>query len=127
MVGGSTDLVVGVEAESMAAAEAGDGSTVGVMGAEVHGLTASRHLYQRTPSSGSLDSPPGCGNVLKTRTLEPGLQPAKILAFELENTDAHLQCRSLSTIRISQKCEVSVVPTLIIPATCRPTEGLNSL
>ena len=82
MVGGSTDLVVGVEAESMAAAEAGDGSTVGVMGAEVHGLTASRHLYQRTPSSGSLDSPPGCGNVLKTRTLEPGLQPAKILAFD---------------------------------------------
>jgi hypothetical protein len=32
----------------------------------------------------------------------------------------------LSTIRISQKSEVSVVPTLIIPATCRAAEGLNS-
>ena len=104
VVGGSTDSVVGVEDGSMAAA--GDGSTAGAMAAEVHGSTAGKHLYRRPPlqrvarSSARLRKRSGNSNRFSNRQ--------KSWPSTLENPDAHLPCRSLSTIRISQKSEVSI-------------------
>ena len=57
--------------------------------------------------------------------LAPGLQPAKIPAFDLGEPRCSFAVSVAFDYRISQKSEVSVVPTLIIPATCWAAEGLN--
>jgi len=78
-----------------------DGSTVGVMGAVADGSTAGRHLYRRPPLervarfSARLRKRSGNWNRCSNRL--------KSCPSTLENPDAHLPRRSLSTICISQK------------------------
>ena len=99
VVGGSTDSVVGVEDGSMAAA--GHGATVGVMGAVADGSTAARHLYRRPP----LERVPRFSARLRKRSGNSNRfsNRQKSWPSTLENPDAHLPCRSLSTIRTSQR------------------------
>ena len=108
----------------MAAGEAGDGSTVGVMGAVADGSTAGKRLYLRPALervarfSARLRKCSGNSNRVSNRE--------KSSPSTLENPDAHLPCRSLSTIRISQKCELSKCRSdTHNPTTCRVAEGLN--
>jgi hypothetical protein len=77
------------------------------------------------PSSGSLNSSPDFGNVLETRTGSPTSNRQKSCPSTLENPDAHLPLRSLSTNPHFAKSEVSVAPKRIISATCRVAEGLK--
>src|SRR5262245_2862615 len=89
------------------------------------GSTAGRHLYRRPPLErlaqffARLRKRSGNWNRFSKRQ--------KSCPSTLENPDAHLPRRSLSTIRISQKSEVSVAPKRIISATCRVAEGLEGL
>ena len=77
------------------------------------------------PSSGSLGPPPDCGNVLETRTgSSSGKNPD---LRTLENPDAHLPCRSLSTIRISQKSEVSIAGDAHNPRNLLGSRGFQRL
>ena len=106
-------------------AGAGDGSTAGAMAAEVHGSTAGKHLYRRPPlqrvarSSARLRKRSGNSHRFSNRQ--------KFWPSTLENPDAHLPCRSLSTIRISQKSEVSIAGDAHNPRNVLGSRGFQRL
>src|SRR6516164_68890 len=74
------------------------------------------------PSSGSLESPPDCGNILETRTDSP---TGKKLGHRPWRTGCSFAMSIGFDYPHFAKSEASVAPTLIIPATCRVAEGLK--
>ena len=126
-------------------AGAGNGSTVGDMGGGGGWVNAGKRLYLRPAlervaprdeknhlTARSCAASESTDNSVLRQTaetlwkLEPVLQPAKILTFEPGEPRCLFAASVAFDSRISQKSEVSVVPTLIIPATCWAAEGLNS-